>query len=229
MKIHHAPPNTLEWLAARAGVVTASEFDQVVTPEFKARTGEMPRSYLARKVAEKWLGSPLAGYQSIDMEIGQVLEDRALPAYRLLTGNPVTRVGLVTTDDGTIGCSPDGLIGDFSGIEIKCPRPETHVKYLLNATLPKEYAPQVHGGMFVTGRKEWVFMSYARGFPPFIMTVERNDEIMEALGDALNDFATQLNEAYQRLIEINDGPPKRPTTFQPTPQPKPKQSNDVIP
>lgn len=214
MKIHPAAPNSLEWLLARAGVVTASEFDQVVTPEFKPRTGEMVRSYLARKVAEKWLGSPLSGYQSIDMEIGQVLEERAIPFYELETGQTITRVGLVTNNEGTIGCSPDGLIGEHSGIEIKAPRPETHVKYLLNGVLPKEYAPQVHGGMFVTGRPEWVFMSFCRGFPPFILTVERNTEIQQALDDAIGDFVTALVLAMIKLTEINGGPPRR-STFQP--------------
>lgn len=214
MIIRTEPQGSLEWLLARAGVVTASEFDNIVTADFKARTGEMVRSYLARKVAEKWIGSNLAGYQSIDMEIGQILEERAIPFYELETGETITRCGLITNDEGTIGCSPDGLIGDSKGIEIKCVRPETHVKYLLNGVLPKEYAPQVHGGMFVTGRPEWVFMSFCRGFPPFILTVERNTEIQQALDDAIGDFVTALVLAMIKLTEINGGPPRR-STFQP--------------
>lgn len=220
MIIRSEPQGSLEWLLARSGVVTASEFDNIVTGEFKARTGEMVRSYLARKVAEKWLGSTLAGFQSTDMEFGQILEERAIPYYELQTGETVTRVGLITNDEGTIGCSPDGLIGEKSGIEVKCVRPETHVKYLLNGILPKDYAPQVHGAMFVTGRSQWEFMSYARGFPPFILTVQRDEEIIKAIGGAIDDFISELDAAMAKLTEINGGPPRR-STFKPNPQPQP--------
>lgn len=220
MKIHPAAQGTLEWLTARAGVVTASEFDQIVTTDFNPRTGDMPKSYLARKAAEKWLGSPLSGYQSIDMEIGQILEERAIPFFEMETGQTIQRVGLVTDDAGDVGCSPDGLIGDNSGIELKCPRPDTHVNYLLRGVVPKDYVAQVHGGMFVTGRPQWVFMSYCRGFPALILTVQRDNKIMDLLETAIGDFLVNLEAAMSKLREINGGPPRR-STFKPNPQPQP--------
>jgi hypothetical protein len=171
-------------------------------------------------VAEKWIGSPLAGFQSIDMEIGQILEERAIPAYTLETGREITRVGLITNDSETVGCSPDGLIGEDSGIEIKCPRPETHVKYLLNGTLPKEYAPQVHGAMYITGRPQWVFMSYCRGFPEFLLTVHRDEKIIDILIESIGDFVAQMGISYQRLVELNGGPPTPRSTFQSAPKPQ---------
>lgn len=229
MIINPAQPNSLEWLQARCGVVTASEFDNIVTGDFKARTGEMPRSYLARKLAEKWLGSPLAGFQSVDMDIGTILESEAIPFYELETGQTVQRVGLITNDAGTIGCSPDGLLNDDSGIEIKCPRPETHVKYLLNGTLPKEYAPQVYGAMLVTGRPRWVFMSYCRRFPAFILTVERDEEIIRTLDESIGDFVADVELAYMRLCELNDGPPRLFSQYVPKPKPEYVPTTDDIP
>ncbi len=221
MKIHPAEPNSLEWLAARAGVVTASEFDNIVTGDFKIREGEMPKSYLARKVAEKWLGSPLAGYQSIDMEIGQILESEAIPYYELERNEVITRVGLITTDDERVGASPDGLIGEAKGIEIKCARPETHAKYLLAGVVPKEYRPQVHGAMFVTGRPRWVFMSYCRRMPPLIITVERDEKIQSVIEEALGFFLSDLDAAMKRFEELNGGrPPKRSAIPTSTPQPQ---------
>lgn len=220
MKIHPAQPNSLEWLQARCGVVTASEFDHLVTGDFEIRRGEMPKSYLARKLAERWLGSPLAGFQSVDMEIGSLLETEAIPYFELERNQTVTRVGLLTNDEGTVGCSPDGLLGYDSGIECKCPRPETHVKYLLNGKLPKEYAPQVHGAMWVTGRTRWVFMSYCRRFPAFIITVERNEAVCVALDEAIGDCVALLDGAYGELCKLNGGPPKR-STFQYVPKPQP--------
>jgi hypothetical protein len=35
-------------------------------------------------------------------------------------------------EDGRVGCSPDGFIGDDGILEIKCPKPENHIGYLLD-------------------------------------------------------------------------------------------------
>ena len=208
MKIIPVQQNSLEWLQARAGIPTASEFDQLVTPLFEVRKGEMPKTYLARKTAEWWLHDCLPGYQTIDMEFGKVLEEEARPWYSAEFGVDIQTVGLCTTDDGRIGCSPDGLIGDDCGIEIKCPSPHTHVKYLLNGVLPPEYAAQVHGAMLVTGRRKWVFLSYCRRYPALVLTVEYDQAIQYPLWRALEAFLKSFDEAKARLTEINGGPPR---------------------
>ena len=209
MKIHNVAQGSTEWLQLRAGVPTASELDAILTPEFKVRTGEMPRTYQARKLAEWWLGGPLPSFKSFQMEQGNVLEDEAKPWYSLETGEEITNVGFCTTDDGQVGCSPDGLLGDAGGIEIKCPLAETHVRYLLAGELPKDYTVQVHASMFVTGRKWWKFVSYRRGFPALVLTVELDDEIVAKIEDALGTFLEAFTEGKSRMTTINGGPPHR--------------------
>lgn len=215
MKIHPAPQNSLDWLAARAGVLTASEFGELVDTSFDMRKGEMPRTLLARKLAERWLGGPLPGFSTIDMDIGTLLEEEAIPYLTLETGLAVERVGLVTTDDGRVGASPDGLIGENGGLECKCPKVETHVKYLLADKVPNDYIQQVHGGMFVTGRPWWKFMSYARHLPALVLTVEMDEEIQAKLGEAIEEFLDLLEASFQKLCEINGGPPRRFTAPRP--------------
>lgn len=210
MMISPHEQGSVDWSIARAGIPTASEFDQLVTPEFKVRTGEMPKSYLAKKLAEWWLGGPLASFNSFDVEQGRLLEDEARPWFSFEHGIEVQKVGLITTDDGRIGCSPDGLIGEHGGIEIKCPAVHTHVSYLLAGTLPKDYAAQVHGSMLVTGRSEWTFLSYRRGFPALVLRVERDEAIQSALREALDAFLERLEAAKAQLEKLNGGPPYRP-------------------
>ena len=205
MKIVPCQQNSLEWLVLRSGIPTASEFDNLLTAKFEIRKGQMPLTYLALKTTESWLGGPVPGFQSMDMEIGQILEGEAKPRYTWETNEEIQTVGLVTTDDGKVGCSPDGLIGEDGGIEIKCPLPQTHVKYLLAGKVPDDYLCQVHGAMFVTGRKWWKFMSYHRRFPPLILTVERDEEIQEAIGEALTGFLGQLERSLAYLVEKNGG------------------------
>lgn len=226
MKIHDVQQNSLEWLMLRCGLPTASEFDQLLTPEFEIRKGEMPKTYLARKVAEAW-GGPLPGYNTIDMEQGSILEKEAIPHFEFSTGIEVTRVGFVTTDDGLVGCSPDGLIGDDGGIEVKCPDAHTHVKYLLNGGLPKDYAAQVHGSMFVTGRSYWRFLSYRRGFPPLSIIVNRDEEIQAKIGAAIEPFVGRFQYAMEALEKLNGAPPKPwKANFFATPEPEPEPEEE---
>lgn len=227
MKIHPAAQGTLDWLLARSGIPTASEFDQLLTPFLKIRTGEMPKTYLARKLAERWLGGPLAGFMTLDMDFGKMLEEEARPAVMLELDQDVQTVGLITTNDGSAGCSPDGVIGDM-GLEIKCPKAETHVKYLLSGVIPPEYVTQVHGGLWVTGWQRWMFVSYCRRFPMLKIIVERDEETMKTIGQAVEDFTESLEQAWQALCRLNGGPPRRPKAREEAPVAVPT-TDDVVP
>jgi hypothetical protein len=213
--IYPEQQGSLEWLVRRAGIVTASELDNILTPELKMRDGKMVQTYLTRKLAEKWFGGPLPGFNSIDMEFGKIREEEAIPWLELETGHPVTRVGFVTTDDGLFGCSPDGLIYEDGGLEVKCPAVHTHVGYLLGGVIPKEYLAQVHGSLYATKRQYWKFLSYARRFPPLIVSVEWDEEIQEKIDAAVGTFLKLFDAAWARLVEINGGAPVRQAIRQP--------------
>lgn len=192
---------TDKWLAMHVGRPTASEFHQFMTPTFEVRTGEMFSSFVARKVAEKWRGKPLSGFSTFATEQGMLREDEALPWLMLEYDCEIRRVGFVEAADGRCGCSPDGLIEPDGGVEIKCPEPHTHVRYLLAGCVPKDYLCQVHGSLYVTGRKWWQFVSYAIGFPKLVLTVERNEEIMQKIAKALETFYASFDDAIQRITE----------------------------
>lgn len=208
MKIINCKQGSTEWLAARSGIPTASEFDAIITPEWKQRTGQSVETYLYRKLAEKYMGFPMqtggGGGGSWAMDQGTLLETVAIPWFVFTNETPVERVGFITTDDGRIGCSPDGLIGSDGGIEIKCPQPDTHIKYFLRGEVPKEYLAQVHGSMFVTGRKWWYFLSYNKDIPPLLIRVERDEKIMAAIKSALDSFLEQFDAKFAVLKKIRD-------------------------
>ena len=229
MKIHPAAQGTVDWLLARSAIPTASEFGQLVTPKFKVRTGDMPKTYLYEKLAEWWQGGPLPSFQSANMEFGNILEERAIPWYELQHGVTIQRVGLCLTDDGKVGCSPDGLIGMDGGIEFKCPAAHTQVRRLMEGELPDEYAAQVHGSMYVTGRPWWKFVSYASHFPKYVLHVERDEVIQEAIAEAIDAFLTAFEAGKARMIEINGGPPERKPLMNLTPAPEPGTWNNADP
>jgi hypothetical protein len=204
MQIHEVKQHSEAWFKLRSAMPTASEFHRLVTPKWKIRTGDGPQTYLCEKLAESYTGMPLpqtGGFGALEQ--GTILEEEAVPWYELEHG-PVKRVGFITTDDQRIGCSPDGLLLDENevlagGIEIKCPQAQTHVSYLLEGTLPDDYAAQVHGSMLVTGADCWKFLSYRRGFPPLLLTIKRDEEIQKVLREALSAFLKRFDVELARL------------------------------
>lgn len=200
-KIHELSQGTDEWLSLRVGKVTASELGNLLTPLMKQRDGEMPKTYLYTKLAEAYRGTALPGFSSWATEQGQELEARARSWFALeFDGvHNVRNVGFVEHDSGRCGCSPDALLDDDGGLELKCPETVNHVRYLLDGTLPKDYAAQVHGSIYVTGRPWWKFVSYSKGFPPFVLTVNRDEEICAQIEKTLEKFYKDFDAALAKL------------------------------
>lgn len=200
MKIHNeVQQGSNEWLALHIGKPTASEFHNLVDTKFEQRNGAMPHTYLCKKVAEAYRGQPLPGFGSWATEQGQILEEEARAFYDIEYGERVEQVGFVEDDLGRFGCSPDGLIGDDGGIEIKCPETHTHVSYLLKGTLPNDYSAQVHFSIFVTGRKWWKFFSYRRKFPPLLLTIQRDEEIMAKIQKSMDTFQEKFTTSLTKI------------------------------
>lgn len=197
-----------EWLSLRSKYPTASELDQLVSPaKLKVREGKTIESYVATKLAEKWLGAPLQGFSlSGQMDRGSILEQDAWPWYALSYNKLLTRPGFILAGDGRCGCSPDGFIeGERFGLEIKCPDADTHVGYILDGGLPQQYVMQVQGSMLVTGYKSWTFLSYHPRFPQLVVDVRRDERIIDALRDGLDAYWTMFEAGWAKLIEANGG------------------------
>lgn len=192
------PQGSPEWFAARAGVLSASCLDQLVTS-----TGEPSKQ--ARKLAltlagERVIEAKADTYQSTAMLRGIEVEAEAREFYSLITGQDVAEVGLVYQDETRrVCCSPDGLVG-AGGLEIKCPALHTAVDYLLRDRLPVEYVQQVQGSMWITGAPWWDFLSYFPGLPPLLIRVERDEQFIQKLAEQVERFLGDLDEIAARII-----------------------------
>lgn len=199
MKIYTCEQGESAWLDARLGKVTASEADQILTPEFAMRKGEGVQTYIAKKCAETLLRRPVADFGSFVTEEGEAMEYEARRWFAWEHSVKVRQVGFIEHEDGRCGCSPDGLIGDDGGVEIKCPQPTNHVRYVLDGTLPKDYAVQVHFSLYVTQRPWWMFVSYRKKLPEFVLKVERDEAIMAKIETALHAFYERFDTALAKL------------------------------
>lgn len=194
MIIETFPQRSDEWHKARIGVITASKFENVINSR-KADT------YLLELITEILIGSPKICEPSKAMERGIFLEEEALKACSLLYEDPIETVGLVYLDEKRlIACSPDALVED-GGIEIKCPNTNTHIKWLLDGTLPKEHKAQVQGCMWVCDRQWWDFVSYDPRIDRdlFVVRVERDEQYISTLKDACHGMEELIHKTLQKL------------------------------
>lgn len=198
MIIRDMEQGTPEWLAVRAGRVTASNFGKVLAKG----QGKTRRDYLLQLLAERLTGAPQPTYQNDAMAWGTEQEPRARATYELLTGRDVEQVAMVVKDDD-VACSPDGLIGLDGGLEIKCPNTTTHLETLLSKAMPKVYVPQVQGCMWVTGREFWDFVSFDPRLPEsaqlVVIPVERDPEYIRRLEDEVCAFVDELRALESRF------------------------------
>ncbi len=203
MKTLDCKQGSPEWHAARLGIPTASQMDALVSPEGKVRTGQGVETFLYKKLCEKVLGFSTEA-STFSMEQGQVLEGEARAWYGFERGIEVREVGICLTDDGKFGASPDGLIGEDGGIEIKCFQPEHSLRTLMTGEIPKEYTVQIQAALYVTGRAWWEFLSYSRQFPALIVRVEPDAKMQESIRLALELFYYKYDALLARITAMRD-------------------------
>ncbi len=200
-----------EWLKARLGVITASEFGKIITPS--GSKSASANEYMGKLIAEHITGEQQDNYCSDDMARGNELEVKARMFFETIKGVKVDEVGMVFKDgDKTIACSPDGLICHdestftfefefeyYYGLEIKCPKLANHIGYVISDQMPKQYIPQVQGSIWTTGADGWWFMSYHPDYKPLIIFVERDNEYIEKMEKIILSFSELLQIHKEKL------------------------------
>lgn len=205
MRIIECVQGSPEWHAARIGIPTASRFHEIITPKTRKPSGSQGR-YVAHLVAEWALGASLTAAASPYMERGKEFEAEAVAWYEMDRNVAVRRVGFCLRDDGAAGCSPDGLVGDDGGLEIKTLGAEMHSYYLLNPErMESEYACQVQGNLYITGRSWWDLLAYHPTMPRLIRRVKRDEAFIADLERELDGFIRKLDRAKASVTARAEG------------------------
>jgi len=147
-----------EWKEARKGKMTASNAATIAT------NGKGLESYAYEILAEKYSNNSEESFTSFDMKRGIELEEQARMTYEL-EHEEVQQVGFVEMDEFA-GCSPDGLVGEDGGMEIKCPNDVNFFRLMVNgeSEIDKKYLWQVQMSLLITGRKWWDLVFYNINF-----------------------------------------------------------------
>ncbi len=194
-----------EWFAARCGKATASNFKKILATIKSGEAAER-RNYRAQLVCERLTGRPEQGFTNAAMLHGIEQEPFALVAYIAKTGLAVDEVGFLEHGTLMAGASPDGLIGNDGGIEIKCPTKAVHIETLRSQRMPMEHAPQVQGCMWISGRKWWDFVSYHPEFPEplqlFVARIQRDEQYIQSLERQVEAFLNEVASEVEELTAI---------------------------
>jgi hypothetical protein len=188
-----------EWHQARCGLLTASEFDRIITPTLKVADNPKSRAHLWELAAQRITNYVEPSYVSDAMLRGHDDEIRARELYSKYFA-PVTECGFFTNDKWgfVLGCSPDGLVGDDGLIEAKSRCQKLHVQtaceYYESGEPPAEFMLQVQGQLLITERKWCDLISYCGGLPMLTMRVLPDPTIQEAILDAAAKFEARINE-----------------------------------
>lgn len=197
MRIIDCQQGTPEWLKARLGVITCSCLSQIVTPSTLKPSASWGR-YLSRLCCEWFLGRPVDESSSEFMARGTEMEAEAVAAYEFENNVEARKVGFIVRDDGMFGGSPDRLVGDDGGLEIKCPSAEVHMGYVLNG-IDAEYRCQVQGLLYLTGRKWWDLVAFNPALPTVKVRYEPDPAFFAVLDDLLPKFMARYLECKIKL------------------------------
>lgn len=194
-----------EWLAARCGMITASEAKLIITPTLKIAANDKTKMHLYELCAQRLSQYVEPAFISDDMLRGTVDEIEARIIYHEKV-SPVTDMGFIVNDKWgyKIGYSPDGLVGEEGQIEIKSRKQKFQIQTIATDTIDSDYLIQLQTGLLVSERKWCDFIQYSNGLPLFIKRVYPDDVFHKAILEATADFENKAKEIIE-LYNSNAG------------------------
>lgn len=197
VEIFDCPQGSDEWLSARLGIPTASEFSTVLAKGKAGSDSATRKTYMLKLAGERLTGKPMWSFSNTHMERGKEMEAEARDLYAMVAEVEPVQVGFMRRGDA--GASPDSIIGDNGLLEIKTKLAHLQLEVLLSNELPSEHKAQVQGQLWISAR-EWVdFVSYWPGLPLFVKRVYRDEAFIARLKVEVDAFNTELLELIERV------------------------------
>lgn len=196
MQILECAQGSAEWFEARRGLPTASEFSTVMAQG----EGKTRRKYMLQLAGEILTDEPMSTFTNAQMERGKVMEEEAGRLYAFMGDEPIRRVGFIR--NGGKGASPDRLVGERGGAEVKTAEAHIQIDRLLRDKLPSEHRAQVQGNIWIAEREWWDFVSYWPKLPLFVLRVYRDDAYIKLLEAGVREFNEELVELVDKIKRL---------------------------
>ena len=194
------------WFQSRLGRVTASRVADVIA---KTKTGYSASrdNYMAQLICERLTGQQGESFTNAAMTWGTETEPLARSAFEAYADVMVEEVGFVPHPTIEMsGASPDGLVGLFGMLEIKCPNTATHIDTLLTQVVPSKYMTQMQWQMACCQRQWCDFVSFDPRLPQelqlFVKRVEFGPEYVAMLEKEVIQFLAELDDKVNKLTNL---------------------------
>lgn len=196
MITHLVEQGSSEWFELRKSRLTASHAQAI------GSNGKGLETYITELMADYYSIVSETGYTSEDMERGNELEDIARSAYELTTGETVKQVGFIERDE-YVGVSPDGLVGEDGGIEIKCLNNRNHFALVMGCPIDTKHVWQMQMCLYITGRKYWDYVCFNPNYAHslFIQRITPDEEKFKKLEEGFKkgkELIQSIKKKYER-------------------------------
>lgn len=170
---HDVEQGSPEWYDLRLGRITGTSAAELLVNGKGADglgTGAWSLIYqLAGEIVTGQSASPqLDTYWT---ERGKQLEAQAIDAYMERTFHDVSAIGFIEWGRYA-GCSPDFMVDEQRGGEVKCLSAREHFRYCHTRKIEKDYFAQVQWCLFVTGFEVWDYVHYCPGAGAWELVIE---------------------------------------------------------
>lgn len=196
-----------EWKLDKCGYASASQFSAVLAKG----QGKTRATYLRRIVVERLTGVPTESYSNQHMERGIEQELFARAEYEMASGVLVEEAGFIKHQTLLAGGSPDGLVGDDGGIEIKSVIPTVQYETIIKGQYPSEHKAQIQGYLWLFNRKWFDFVSYSPDMPGksrlYVYRVSRDEDYIKMLESEVILFLTDAERAINEFQRYISGEP----------------------
>lgn len=191
-------PNTMIDALVKSGCSAAQLAAAVKAAKSKNANPAATRAKYMRELAGEILTGELSEtYSNAHMDRGSEQEADARRLYAFLADKEPALVGFVR--NGNAGCSPDSLVGNNGGLEIKSALPHIQIERLFKNELPSEHKAQVQGNLWLCEREWWDFMSFSPKLPPLIKRVYRDEVYIASIAAAVRIFNEELAALVERV------------------------------
>jgi putative phage-type endonuclease len=197
---------TEEWFSARLGKVTASRVADVIA-KTKSGYSASRDNYMAQLICERLTGQQGESFTNAAMQWGTETEPLARSAYEAYADIMVEELGFVPHPKiEQSGASPDGLVGLFGMLEIKCPNTATHIDTLLTQSVPTKYITQMQWQMRCCERQWCDYVSFdprlSQDLQLFVKRVEFDASYVAMLEEEVNLFLKELDNKIIKLTNL---------------------------
>jgi len=193
--------NSPEWFDLRLGSIGGSSVPKILAKGKGKAESKMRRSLRYSLAAEIITGVRDETYSNKYMDRGHTFEPKAREYYEFTNDVEVEQVAMIKSGLPQVHVSPDGLVEEDGGIEIKTLMPHVFVELLDTGIIDGYHIKQCQHFLSVSGRKWIDYIAYCPEMPSpmWVKRLSRDEEMISLIETEIMRFLKELDELLKRL------------------------------